>query len=288
MFKKVAIIGPGLIGGSMGLAMRRRKLAGTVVGIGRRPSSLDLALQVGAIESATLDMEKGLDGADLAVLATPTGAFEHLASLIARFLPPGALLTDVASSKVRPMAAVVQALAARTDIAYVSAHPMAGSEQSGPLAAAEDLFEGCICILTPADGAPAAAADSVQALWQALGARVIRMQPREHDRLVARISHVPHLAAAALMTIVDEETMHYCGGGLRDTTRIAASNTDMWLDIYTSNRNEIQEALAEYAAALQRMSRALETDAIEELRRQLADARDQRRRLARRLTERRG
>jgi prephenate dehydrogenase len=286
MFDKVAIIGPGLIGGSMGMALRRRKLAGHVVGIGRRRVSLDAATKVGAIDSSTLDMSQGLSGADLVVLATPIGTFDRLAGPVAAALSPGAVLTEVASSKVQVIRTLQEALEPRSDVQLVPTHPMAGSEQSGPLAADEALFEGSVCIVTPLPEEIGDAHRRVRELWQALGATVVDMTPSEHDRLVARISHVPHLAASALMHTVDEETMHYCGGGLRDTTRIAASSPDLWMDIYRSNRQEIRAAMREYIDTLQEMIRALNEDDMDALRRQLGAAKSYRDELAVRLAER--
>jgi prephenate dehydrogenase len=279
MFRKVAIIGPGLIGGSLGMALHRDALVEQVVGIGRRQSSLDLALQVGAIDTATLDMAAGLADADLVVLAPPSQIIERMAPEIAPLLAEGATLIDVASSKVGIVRDVTAALADRPDVAYVPTHPMAGSEQTGPLAATPDLFEGSVCIVTPLPDTPPPQLDAIVVLWTALGAEVVDMTPEEHDRLVARISHVPHLAASALMHIVDPATMHCGGGGLRDTTRIAASSPDLWMGIYTANRAEIHQALSDYIGTLQAMMAALDDDDQDALRALLATAQARRREL---------
>ena len=286
MFKKVAIIGPGLIGGSMGMALRRGGLADEVVGVGRRQVSLDQALRVGAIDSATLDLAAGLGCAELVVLATPIGSFAAIAPQAAAAMAPGAVFTDVASAKVSIIESIAAALASRPDVAYVPSHPMAGSEQTGPLAASADLFGGSVCILTPVDGTPPEALAAVERMWQSFGAELVRMTPAAHDRLVARISHVPHIAAAALMSIVAEETMHYCGGGLQDTTRIAASSPDLWMDIYAANRREIQEAIGQYIEGLRRMTAALERDDRDALREELAAAQRKRNTLSDMLRQR--
>jgi len=288
MFGKVAIVGPGLIGASIGMALRHGRLAETVVGIGRRSSSLKLAIDVGAIDSATLDVAEGVVEADLVVLATPIGAFEALAPRIAGAMSPGAILTDVASAKVGVIQCVTAALAGRTDVPYVPTHPMAGSEQTGPLAASPDLFRGSVCIVTPLQDGSREAVGMVEDLWRKLGAEVVRMTPAEHDRLVARISHMPHLVAAALMTLVDEETMHYCGGGLRDTTRIAAGRPEIWLDICTSNGAEIGRALGEYADSLRRIRDWIEAGDVDNLRACLTEAKRRRDCLGRRLEKRSG
>ncbi len=272
MFRKVAIIGPGLIGGSLGMALHRDGLVGQVIGIGRRQCSLDLALEVGAIDTATLDMAEGLADADLVVLAPPSGIIARMAPQIAPLLAEGATLIDVASSKVEIVGAIITALVDRPDVAYIPTHPMAGSEQTGPLAATPDLFQGSVCIITPLPDTPLPRVGAIVALWTALGAEVVDMMPEEHDRLVARISHVPHLAAAALMHIVDPATMYCCGGGLRDTTRIAASSPDLWMGIYTANRVEIHQALSDYIKTLQDMMAALDANDQDALRALLATA----------------
>ncbi|MCK4283751.1 MAG: prephenate dehydrogenase/arogenate dehydrogenase family protein [Candidatus Brocadiae bacterium] len=279
MFDKVAIVGPGLIGGSMGMALRKRGLAGTVVGIGRRQESLNKALEVGAIDQATLDVEQGVTDADLVVLATPIGTFEELTVRIAEFLRPESLLTDVASSKARVVATITAALRRRPDVAYIPSHPMAGSEQSGPLAASADLFEGCICIITPLTNTFPESKSQIVSMWQALGARVVSVSPQAHDRTVARISHLPHLAAAALVAALDDADMKLCGKGLLDTTRVASASTDLWMDICETNRDQVHEALKAYIALLQELATSLEGGDLGQLRSMLETAKDRRDRL---------
>jgi prephenate dehydrogenase len=283
MFDKVAIIGTGLIGGSMGMALRHRGLAGTVVGIGRRRSSVELAEQVGAVDSGTLDLAEGLESADLVVLATPIAALDALAPRVAKAAAPGAILTDVASSKATVIQTISGALSERADMAYVPSHPMAGGERKGPLAASANLFERSFCILTPLDGTAPEALDAIRTMWSGLGASVVAMSSAEHDRLVARISHVPHLAAVALMSIVAEDTMQYCGGGLRDTTRIAAGDPDLWGDICESNRSEILRGIGEYIESLRRMADYLRDGQMDLLRGELADSKAKRERLSERI-----
>jgi prephenate dehydrogenase len=278
-FDCVAIVGPGLIGASMGMALRERGMARRVVGIGRRRSSLDKALQVGAIDEATLVMEEGVRGADLIVLATPIGSFAQLAGQIADAAPRNALLTDVASSKAQVIRTVSSALADRRDIAYVPTHPMAGGEQSGPLAAAADLFEDAICIITPAGTSGEEPQARLQMMWEGFGARVVKMSPEEHDRTVARISHVPHLAASALVAFLHDADMEVCGRGLVDTTRVASGSPDMWIDICGSNAREIARALAEFATVMEQMRKQIECGDYAGLRVTLARAKEKRDRL---------
>lgn len=278
-FENVAIVGPGLIGASMGMALLDRRTAGHVTGIGRRQSSLDKALQVGAISSATLDIEEGVSEADLIVLATPVGSFAALAPRIAAAAPQGAIISDVASSKAGVIETISGALSDRADLAYVPTHPMAGGEQSGPLAASLDLFEDSICIITRAGTAGDEQVSIVSRMWEGLDARVVTMSPAEHDRTVARISHVPHLAASALVAFLQESDMGVCGKGLVDTTRVASGSPDMWVDICTSNADEIARALSEFTAALEQMQGQIERGEFDDLRITLALAKKQRDRL---------
>jgi len=276
MFERVAIVGPGLIGGSIGMCLRQRELAGRVVGIGRRERSLQNAMAVGAIDESTLDLREGVAGADLVVLATPVSAFADLTSAAAPALKSGAILTDVASTKGGVVRAISAALSQRPDIVYVPTHPMAGSEQRGALAAQADLFEGAVCIITPLSSAEHEAEAQVVSMWDALGARTVIMTPEEHDHVVARISHVPHLVAAALIDLVTEDQTQLCGGGLRDTTRIASGDPDLWMDICAANRDEIRRALTEYIERLQRAAEWLNSGDLEQLRKMLAHAKDKR------------
>jgi prephenate dehydrogenase len=274
VFKKVTIIGPGLIGGSMGMALRGRKLAGQVIGVGRRKESLDKALKVGAIDRATLDLKEGVRGAEFVVLATPIAALDGLVAQLPMVLDPEALVTDVASAKTHVIEVVASALRMRPDVSYIPSHPMAGSEKSGPLAASADLFEGAVCILTPLTNTFPESKGRITQLWRALGARVVSMTPQAHDRLVARISHVPHLAAAALLAYLEDGEMALCGGGLRDTTRVAGGDPELWTDICRENRDEVRAALSAYLDVLSRMARALDSGDMAPLRDVLQGARD--------------
>jgi len=276
MFDKVAIIGPGLVGGSMGMALRRQGLARWVVGIGRRRSSLEQALEVGAVDHVTLDLKAGLRDVELVVLATPISTFQELAERAAPLMKPEAVLTDVASVKARVIETITSALRGRPDVAYIPTHPMAGGERSGPRASTPYLFKGSLCILTPLTNTFPDVKSRITRMWNAFGARVVTMSPQAHDALVARISHVPHLAAAALLGIVDGADMEYCGKGLLDTTRIASGSPALWVDICKANREEIVQALADYVTALQDMADALRAGHLGRLRALLEDAKAKR------------
>jgi len=276
MFERVAIVGPGLIGGSMGLALRHRKLAGTVVGIGRRKESLRHAMDVGAIDRSTLDLEEGVRDADLVVLATPTASFEQIIHAAVPHLRPEAILTDVASTKAKVIETISAALRERPDVAYIPTHPMAGSEQSGPLGARADLFEGAVCIITPLTNTFPDTKSAIRRMWEAMGARTVSMSPQAHDRLVARISHVPHLAAAALMEMIDDREANLAGGGLRDTTRIASGSPELWIDICRANRQQVQRALEDYIDVLQGMAYALRDGHLGKLKHIFQEAKNRR------------
>lgn len=276
MFKKVTIIGPGLIGASIGMALRTRKLAAQVVGVGRRKASLDNALKVGALDKATLDLKEGVQKAELVVLATPISTIVEMVPRLPEMLDAEALLTDVASAKVRVIEVVSSAMRFRPDVSYIPSHPMAGSEKSGALAASADLFVGAVCILTPLTNTFPESKGRIVQMWRELGARVVSMTPQAHDRLVARISHVPHLAAAALLANLEESELPLCGGGLKDTTRIAGGDADLWLDICRENREEVRAALEAYIALLRKTADSLRTSDLGPLRDLLRNARNKR------------
>ncbi len=279
MFQTVAIVGPGLIGGSIGMAMRQLGLADRVVGIGRRRVSLDKAMEVGAVDEVTLDIREGLAEADMVVLATPIGTFADLAPQIANHMKSEAILSDVASTKVRVIETLASALRGRPDIAYIPTHPMAGSEQSGPDAANPALFQGSVCIITPLTNTLADTKGMITRMWRALGARVVSMSPQAHDALVARVSHLPHLVAAAILGIVDGTDTEYCGKGLTDTTRVASGSPALWVDICKANREAIHAALDDYISLLRGISDALQLGHMGRLRAVLEDAKVKRDRL---------
>ena len=276
MFSTVAIVGPGLIGGSMGLAFRERGLARTLIGIGRRRESLDKALAVGAIDKATLDPAAGVKDADLVVLATPVGTVGEMTARLADALRPEALVTDVASTKAYVVDAVSSALRHRPDVSYIPTHPMAGSERGGPEAADPHLFEGATCIITPLPNTFAESKSRIARMWDALGARVVSMSPQAHDRAVARVSHLPHLAAAALIATREPDEMTLCGRGLLDTTRVASGSPDMWLDICKTNREEVRNALHAYLELLEGLADALDDGNLGHVRSLLETAKERR------------
>ncbi len=251
IYNTVSIIGPGLIGGSIGLGIKSKQLARRIVGVGRRVSSLKAAIEVGAIDEYTTELSEGVADADLIILATPVSTFVKLVDEMAGHLMPETVLTEVGSTKESVIKVIRSRIKPDSGIYFIPTHPMAGSEKRGAGHAKRDLFEGAACIFTPLDDTPEGVLNRLEHLWTSLGADVYFMSSREHDRLVARISHLPHILAAALInhTEVAEEGC-YAGGGLLDTTRIAGGDPGLWRAICESNSNRIIEALESFSASL--------------------------------------
>lgn len=255
--ERLLIAGVGLIGGSLGGAARAAGLAREVVGFGRGEQNLTTALTRGLVDRVSRDAAAAT-GADVIVLAGPVAVTAALAAAFRPHARPGAVLTDVGSVKVEPVAAMEAAWAGVGPV--VGAHPIAGSEASGAAAARVDLFRGRRCILTPTSTTPAAASRLVRTLWEGIGARVEEMPPPEHDELLARVSHLPHLVAYALVEALagsgsaGRRPLDYAGPGLLDTTRIAASPAELWRDIALANRGPLAAAVAEFRTALDRLA----------------------------------
>jgi len=247
-YDKVAILGVGLIGGSIGLALKKRRLARKVVGHFRDPKKIGQACRRGIIDQGTTDLNEAVDGADIVVVCTPVSDIEKKLRLLKKRVARGCLITDVGSAK----SSIVRQAAG---LNFVGAHPLTGSEQSGTTASSADLFQGCVCILTPKT--KDASFRKAAAFWRALGCRVVAMTAGRHDFVLSRTSHLPHLAAYALMAAVPHNTLPFAAGGLKDTTRIALSVPHIWSDIFLANRGHILKALASYERALARFRKAL-------------------------------
>ncbi|MEX2118080.1 MAG: prephenate dehydrogenase/arogenate dehydrogenase family protein [Pirellulales bacterium] len=252
----VAIVGVGLIGGSIGLGLRDRGLARQVVGIARREASLRVAKRMGAVTKGTLDLARGVNGAELVVVCTPVARIAADARASAEVCRPGALITDVGSTKAEIVAALDGALS--REVRFVGSHPLAGSEKSGPAAAAADLFVDRTVVVTPTRATREEDLASLDAFWTALGARVIRMSPEAHDRALAATSHLPHLAASALAASTPQGDLGLTASGWVDTTRVAAGDPELWQQIFMSNRANVLTALARYEKVLDSLRRCLE------------------------------
>jgi prephenate dehydrogenase len=252
----VAIIGVGLIGGSVGLALRGRGLAQHVVGIGRDADRLSRALELGAIDRATTDLERGIAAAEVAVVCTPVTEIAAQACRAAEGGPDDLLVTDAGSTKRRIVEAVERH--ARGASAFVGGHPIAGSERAGVAHARGDLFEGRTCVLTPTRRTPADRLRRARSFWSGLGCRIIELDPAAHDEALALTSHLPHAVAAALAASVPAEALPMAAGAYRDTTRVAAAAADLWTGIFRENRAPVLSAIARFEDRLATLRRALE------------------------------
>ena len=249
---KLAVIGVGLIGGSLALALKEAGAVGHVVGIGRGLPNLETALRLGVVDSYTQDIAAGVAEADVVFLATPVQALGALAKQAMPHLKPGAILTDGGSVKQAVIDAIEPHL--RDDVHFVPGHPIAGTENSGAEAAFGTLYCDRRCILTPTTNTDAAALDLMQSMWQLVGSQVVIMDVEKHDRVLAAISHLPHMVAYALVNAVgsydryNENILEYSAGGFRDFTRIASSDPTMWRDIALTNREALVEMMEQFEA----------------------------------------
>lgn len=268
-FENAVIIGVGLLGGSLGLAMKQRELARKVVGIGRSRVSLEKAIACGTIDTAVLDSDLAgaCADADLIVVSTPVQRAVSVVEDLAPIINAQAIATDVASTKDDICAAARATWTAPRR--FVGSHPMAGSEKFGPEHASADLFKGHVCLVEESSDLDPDARARIVALWEAVGARVVPVAGAAHDDILARTSHVPHVLAAALAQLAARkgEVRDFVGNGFRDTTRIAASRPEVWRDICISNRNAVLHALEEYQQILEALQDAIadgDADAVEQ------------------------
>jgi cyclohexadieny/prephenate dehydrogenase len=270
---RLALIGIGLIGSSIARAARARNVAGEIVVQTRSEATLKRAEELNLGDRYTTDMADAVKDADLVIVSIPVGASEAAAKAIAGALKPGAIVSDVGSTKT----SVVRQMAPHLpkEVHFVPAHPVAGTEHSGPDAGLKDLFENRWCILTPPEGTDEAAVQRLADFWRALGANVETMPPEHHDMVLAITSHVPHLiaynivgTAAHLEKVTDSEVIKFSAGGFRDFTRIASSDPTMWRDVFLHNKDAVLEMLGRFMedlAALQRMVRYGDGDGLFDL-----------------------
>jgi len=262
VIRRLSLVGLGLLGGSVAKAARALGLAGEIVAVGRDRERLEPARRDGVVDRITTDLREGVDGADFCLLATPVVTLTALLPVVWQALPADAVLTDVGSTK----AAIVETaegLGRTRPLAFVGSHPMAGSEQAGYRVSRPDLFRGATVILTPTERTDSHAVKRVGAFWEALGGRLVILDPVTHDRATAAISHLPHLVADALVDAVvrmDPRFFEVAGRGFKDTTRIAASDARVWREIFQENRAGLAEALAAFRAALEELERLIATD----------------------------
>lgn len=273
-FRTVAIVGVGLIGGSIGLALRERGLADKVVGIGRRQTSLRTARRVGAVTNTTIDIAKGVEDAELIVVCSPVGLIVEHVRQAAASAPAGTLITDAGSAK----RVIVEALdgCLPRDCRFLGSHPLAGSEKSGAAHARADLFEGRVAILTPTRNTHGQDFDALEDFWSSLGSVVIQMSPEEHDVALAMSSHLPHAVASALAATLPEKYFRLAGSGFADTTRLAAGDGPLWQQIFSQNRQNVLAALGEFEKHLAALRTAIEQNDAPAMERLLAAAKKNR------------
>jgi len=263
LFKRLALIGIGLIGSSVArIARERGDLAGEVVVSARTARTLDRVRELGFADRLEADAGRAVEGADCVMLCAPVGAFADIAATVAPHLAAGAILTDVGSTKqsvIRDVGPLVPA-----GVHFVPAHPVAGTEYSGPDPGFTTLFEGRWALLTPPPGTDEAAVAKIEELWRRCGSMVQRMEPGHHDRVLAIVSHLPHLIAFTICGTADDladesrqKVLQFSASGFRDFTRIAASDPVMWRDIFLNNREALLEMLARFVEDAQAMSRAV-------------------------------
>ncbi len=258
LFQQVTIIGVGLLGGSLGLLLKEQGLAKSVLGIGRRRPNLELAVELGAIDRFFSEAKEAARDSDLIVLATPVDTYVSHVQDWGSFIPTGAIVSDVGSVKGKLVFDLEEALPPTVN--FVGAHPIAGKEKSGVAHATSKLFNGARCIVTPTNHTNEKALAKVRDLWERAGSDVVLMDPMVHDWVLGAVSHLPHIVAFSLMQALQElqdvtseglNLLDFSGGGLRDTTRIAASSPEMWRDICLANRENLLKMVDQYISQLQ-------------------------------------
>jgi cyclohexadieny/prephenate dehydrogenase len=263
IFDRLALIGPGLIGGSIARAAKAfGGMAGEIVASSRSQKTLDRVAELGFADVCEIDPAKAVEGADCVILCSPVGTYAALAARIAPALKPGAILSDVGSTKqsvIRDIGPFVPA-----GVHFVPTHPMAGTEFSGPDSGFAELFQGRWCLLTPPPGTDEDAVQKVENFWRRTGAQTSRMDAAHHDRVLAIVSHLPHLIAFTICGTADDladetrqEVLQFAATGFRDFTRIAASDPEMWRDIFVANKDALLEMLARFSEDAQAMARAV-------------------------------
>ncbi len=262
LFNRLALIGCGLIGSSIARAARAHNLAAEIVATAHTQPMCDRIAALAIADRVELYPARAVPGADCVILCTPVGAYADLATAIAPHLSPGAIVSDVGSTKQSVIRDVAPLLPPNTH--FVPAHPLAGTEHSGPEAGFATLFEGRYCLLTPPEGTNQAAIAAIETLWQRMGSTTAQMPAPHHDRVMAIVSHLPHLIAFTICGTADDladetrqQILQFAATGFRDFTRIAASDPEMWRDVFLNNREALLEMLARFTEDTQAMARAV-------------------------------
>lgn len=248
----MVIAGVGLIGGSIGLALKNKKLVREVVGVARHQATLGRAIRLKAIDRGALDIKDAVAGADMVVLAVPVGTIVPLVKEMIPRLKKGCIITDAGSTKEAIIKQIEKILP--PEINFVGGHPLAGSEKSGVLFADSRLFKNSICVLTPTVTTDPRALNQVRQLWAAMGARVVTVSAVEHDRIVASISHLPHILSVVLVNATLPKHIGFAAGGFADMTRLAGAESKMWIDICLTNSRNISRSVEKFIAELEKIN----------------------------------
>ena len=261
-FEKVCIVGLGLIGGSIGLAIKRLNTSNQITGYARSNSTLERAIELGLVDSVKDNLKDAVNNSDLVILATPLSTFRELVEEMSPFLKKGCIITDTGSAKLTVIEDLKDILP--NGVEFVPGHPIAGTEESGPDAGFAELFDNRWCILTPTEDNSSNAVDLVKDFWESIGSKVEIMDPMHHDKVLAITSHIPHLiafnivgTANNLANVTEKEVVKYSAGGFRDFTRIAASDPKMWSDIFTYNSDAVLEMLDLFSNDLAKLKAAV-------------------------------
>jgi cyclohexadieny/prephenate dehydrogenase len=261
-FEKVCIVGLGLIGGSIGLAIKRSNISNQITGYARSNSTLERAIELGLVDSVKNNLQDAVNNSDLVILATPLSTFRELVEEMSPFLKKGCIITDTGSAKLTVIEDLKDILP--NGVEFVPGHPIAGTEESGPDAGFAELFDNRWCILTPTEDNSSNAVDLVKVFWESIGSKVEIMDPMHHDKVLAITSHIPHLiafnivgTANNLANVTEKEVVKYSAGGFRDFTRIAASDPKMWSDIFTYNSDAVLEMLDLFSNDLAKLKAAV-------------------------------
>ncbi len=253
LFNKIAIVGVGLIGGSIGLCVKKKRLANSVIGIFRKKTSLKKALDNGAIDTGALDI-KAIEDADLIILTTPVKTIINSLPKVFQYAKKGAIIIDAGSTKSEIINCAKKFL--HKNIRFVGCHPLTGLEKKGVKFADSNLFKNSLCILVPVDRVD----DKIILFWKQLGARVKILDAQRHDKILSLVSHLPHLMAFNLIKVIPKELISFGAGGLRDTTRIASSDSLLWSDIFLTNRSAILNALQKFTLSLNQFKKAIKNN----------------------------
>jgi len=255
MFKRVTIIGLGLIGGSLGLAIRERRLAEEIIGVSRRQSTIRKAMSLGVVDRVTLDIKEGVCGSDFVILTAPVLTIIEIAKRIKGVLKKGVIVTDAGSTKydvVKNIEAIFP-----NGASFVGSHPLAGSEKSGLNFVNKDLFKDAYCLLTKTPNTDSKAFKKIKIFWRRIGMRVVSMNAKQHDKIISKISHLPHAVSASLSNTCRGIDLSLAAGGFKDTTRISSGSPELWKDIFLTNRKNLARDINMLKKELSKLETAL-------------------------------